>query len=144
MTSDLSKFDNVDLVQKLKTHSKISQATPEEQSGVLSRLSMLIECENEDSAWWWSKSKTKPFVLSYDKNDEQYTNGLKLVSEESILIIITDDFAPPWPVFSGSLPHILEAINDSNYTEYVIVSPSSEWAIFDNHHNALLYYGYIR
>tara|TARA_R110002020_G_scaffold68215_5_gene178557 strand:+ start:940 stop:1374 length:435 start_codon:yes stop_codon:yes gene_type:complete len=144
MSSNLQKFDNVDLAQKLLSDPAVIQATQEEQNRILSQLSELIKCQQKDAAWWWDKSNVKPFVLSYDQIPEQYINGFKLVFEESVLLAVTDDFAPPWPVFSGSLSHFLEVIGDSNYSEYVFISKSFEWAIFDNHHNALLFYGYIK
>lgn len=136
---------NVDLVRVLEESDEVISLNKFTSSTVLERLSKTIGCHNhnKDSAWWWDIAEVDPFVISYGNNYAIYDRVWSIVGDIQVYLAVTHNFAPPWPMFFGFLSKFITLVGDANFTEYVIIDPAGKWAIFDNHHNALICFGYL-
>lgn len=107
---------------------------------VITKLASLY-VEDKSKTWWWDSLSRQNKVVSYGDND-----GLKIIRDmvggnPKVLLYVTDDESPPWPVFTGLLSEILELIGEVQYFEFALTDVHFRWAIFDTHHNDLVVAG---
>ena len=89
--------------------------------------------------YWWEAIGVSAHSCGYEGED-----SLRLIRDivdgnPRVFLFVTDDQAPPWPAFYGSLDAVLVIISEQQLFEFFIVPDSLEWLIFDTHESRLIW-----
>ncbi len=88
--------------------------------------------------WWWESLKGPATCLEYGEADGLVTLEGLIDSSEVVLLVVTDDEAPPWPVYRGKMQAIVALLRESRFFEFILVPENLGFAIFDTHHNQII------
>lgn len=96
---------------------------------------------DRETIWWWTSLKVEPTCKLYSDSDG-LVHLAELIGERTdVRLVVTDDEAPPWPVYSGDASQILEMIGECHFFELILAAPDYSWLVFDTHHNELVSVG---
>ncbi len=91
-----------------------------------------------DSLWWWANLKIPIRRVSYDQ-DDGVSHLIEIVGDaKELLLFITDDESPPWPVVSGDVASIGTLLREVRHFEYFITPTDLSWIAFDTHQNEIV------
>lgn len=94
-----------------------------------------------DMIWWWGSLSKPSTTIDYGEAVSLDIIRRLLPGDADALLIVTDDVAPPWPVFAGKLKSLLEYLGEQAHLEYILTDPDLSWLLFDTHHNTLVLLG---
>ena len=104
------------------------------------RVELLAQTYVRDGShrWWWQALATEAQRLPYGDEDGLSKIMKLFEAESSATLVITDDSAPPWPVFSGSLGQLISLLRNTRFCEYFLAASDGSWIVFDTHMNELV------
>lgn len=94
-----------------------------------------------DMIWWWESLSQPSATIDYGEKVSLDVIRQLLPADVEARLLVTDDAAPPWPLFAGKLEHLLEYLGEQPQMEYILADPDLDWLIFDTHHNTLVLLG---
>jgi hypothetical protein len=93
---------------------------------------------DRQQTWWWTSLKGKHKCIRYGQDDGLAYLGRIVPSKSIAFLVVTDDEAPPWPVFRGTVEDLLSILQDLRFCEYSMVERDGNWIAFDTHDNSLI------
>ena len=91
--------------------------------------------------WWWDALNSElPLSTHIDSDGGQEILTI-ICPDQEVWLFASDDEFPPWPVFVGRPADLAKVIGECHYFEYLVVSPSLDWAVIENHHNTFFAIG---
>lgn len=91
--------------------------------------------------WWWESLNEGSRAVVYG-SDDGLTKLKQIVGVDSeCTLFVTDDEFPPWPAFSAKSRTIIDLLGEHRYFEFLLVSNSLDWCVFDTHENTLILTG---
>ena len=96
--------------------------------------------------WWWTafKEPERTFSVPYDGNGGFVILRRVIASESFLELIATDDDpVTAEAIFRGRIDEIIDLIEGQRYFEYILSALDHSWAVFDTHHNELIFCGSI-
>jgi len=90
---------------------------------------------------WWESLKGGATRISYGNDDGLATLERMLGEQAEIRLVVTDETAPPWPVYAGSATQLIAMLRECRFCEYMVASPDMSWVVFDTHMNELVSVG---
>lgn len=90
---------------------------------------------------WWESLKGDSTQISYDNDDGLAALERILGEQAEIRLVVTDETAPPWPVYAGSATQLIAVLRECRFCEYMVASPDMSWVVFDTHMNELVSVG---
>jgi hypothetical protein len=92
---------------------------------------------------WWESLRTPCKRLKYSDGE-----GLSLLAglvegRNEVILVVTDDAEPPWPIFRGKMQDIVNMLEECRYFEYFIAAQDMSWIVFDTHMNELVVSGQL-
>lgn len=124
-------------VEKTPGGSRLSDAQAAELLDALAERVL----RDDSVTWWWTALAVPHQTISYGDGDGLDELARIVPLEARVLLVITDDEARPWPVFSGVASALLAVLRGVRFCEYFFVDPALSWLVFDTHHNQLVVTG---
>lgn len=97
--------------------------------------------DDADKIWWWDSLSQPSTTIEYGEALSLEIIGRLLAADSVAMLLVTDDREPPWPLFTGTVKHLLEYLGEMWTTEYILADPDLNWLLFDTHHNELVLLG---
>lgn len=91
--------------------------------------------------WWWAALNTTLPLKSIAGSVVGYVALPTICPDQEAWLFASDDELSPWPVFVGRPADIAKIIGECHYFEYLVVSPSLDWAVIENHDNTFFAIG---
>lgn len=130
-----------EIAQAVRDKSGCSLVADEAAESLLDRVAESIVSDSSH-VWWWESLRARPDVYVYDEGDPFPLLVARLEGRRDVLfLVVTDDCPRPWPVIRGSISELLSVLRDCQTCEYFLCNESASWAIFDTHHNVLIFAG---
>jgi hypothetical protein len=126
--------------ESLALQSKLRKLSAQEAEQAISSAEKVF-LSNPGSRWWWEAiNNTLPISIATTTLACSEVLSAVCPDQEAWLFASDDEF-PPWPVFIGHSKDIAKILDECPYFEYLVVSPSLEWAVIENHHNTFFAVG---
>jgi hypothetical protein len=90
---------------------------------------------------WWESLKGGATPIPYDNDDGLATLERILAWQGEVRLVVTDETAPPWPVYAGSATQLIAMLRECRFCECMVASPDMSWVVFDTHMNELVSVG---
>lgn len=109
-------------------------------SAHLMKITDLFVAESS-SRWWWESLSKPSKRINYGSEDGLSVVATIVKPESKCILVVTDDEDPPWPVYSGEVGCILEALRECRFFEYFLAAEDASWILFDTHMNEVIVSG---
>lgn len=98
-----------------------------------------FECE-PDAVWWWASAMGRARVVDHDPESwgDLFAAELRQLGGDRVHLVLTDDDAPPWPVFELPKAAVTGLLAELPYFEFFLVSGDERSILFDTHHDQLV------
>jgi len=90
---------------------------------------------------WWESLKHSTTRVRYGETDGLAKLASILGDRADVRLVVTDEEAPPWPVYSGGVFQLIAMLRDCRFCEYIVAAPDMSWIVFDTHMNELVSHG---
>lgn len=91
--------------------------------------------------WWWESLKKPSKHIAYESNDGLAILATLIEQESPVVLVVTDDSLPPWPVYLGSMEGVIAVLRECRFFEFFLAAPDGSWMVFDTHMNELVVTG---
>jgi hypothetical protein len=98
--------------------------------------------EKTESVWWWDGLRLPARrIFRYSDWQTMKAAAFEMLGDRDapLILVATDDNPPPWIAVSGSLESLLNVIAETHYFEFFLTDASLSWAMFDTHHDELVF-----
>lgn len=134
-------FESIHAYAKMRQDLRVLDE--QESESIRSRVESAFGVPN-GSKWPWERLSAPRTVQDYGEANPFREILRRVGGATRICIFITDDESPPWMAIEGSAELIVQMVGEQRFFEYFLVPCASgcpKWAIFDNHHNQLVFVG---
>jgi len=93
-----------------------------------------------DRVLWWDGAPATQVHACYDDGMQGLARLEELLApaQGEIQLIVSEECAPPWPVWSLQASELLPLLGELPFFEYAVVLEGGATLVFDTHHNTLL------
>lgn len=91
--------------------------------------------------WWWESLAKPSKRIAYESNDGLAVLAALVEPKCPVVLVVTDDSLPPWPVYMGSMEGIITVLRGCRFFEYFLAASDGSWIVFDTHMNEIVLAG---
>ncbi len=93
-----------------------------------------------DRILWWDGAPAAQAHARYDDGTQGLARLAELLDSArgEIQLIVSDERATPWPVWSLQAAELVPLLGELHFFEYAVVLDGGATLVFDTHHNMLL------
>ena len=135
---------DIELVDELDKASRKVPGTrriPAEAAAAFLKSLAEIFVADPSSLHWWESLRGRATGVPYGNGDGLVILESLLGDQAEVLLVVTDQEEPPWPVYAGSALQLIAILRECRFCEYMVAAHDMSWVVFDTHMNELVSVG---